>query len=64
MKEKEELVDLQTYADIHNILRDTVKHRCQRGAYKTARKLGSQWVIDKNEPHIDNRIRTGKYIKK
>lgn len=61
---KEELVDLKEYADMHGITRDTVKHNCQRGKYKTARKLGNQWVIDKNEPHIDNRVKSGKYIKK
>lgn len=58
---KEELVGLVEYAKLHGLTRDTVRQRCKRGAYKTARKIGSQWVIDKNEPHIDNRIKSGNY---
>ena len=63
MKKQEELVDLQAYADLHGITRSTVKQRCQKGAYNTARKLGSQWVIDKNEPHVDHRTKAGKRTK-
>jgi hypothetical protein len=32
-----------------------------RGGFKTARKIGRNWVIDKNEPYTDNRVKSGKY---
>ena len=39
-----------------------VRHRALGGAFKTARKLGRDWVIDEDEPYPeDKRIKTGKY---
>ena len=59
----EELVSITEYAKMQGLTRDTVLQRAKRGAYKTARKIGNNWVLDKNEPHIDHRIQSGKYIK-
>lgn len=58
----EELVSLTEYAKMHGLARDTVVQRAKRGSYKTARKVGATYVIDKNEPHIDNRLKSGKYV--
>ena len=64
MKEnKEELISLAEYAAIHNIDSATVRQRVLRGSYQTARKIGRNWVIDKNEPHLDHRIKKEKYKK-
>lgn len=49
------LIPLTEYADLHGITADTAKQRAQRGAYKTTVKIGRQWFIDPNEPHVDNR---------
>lgn len=58
----EEIISIGEYAEMHGVKQDTIKKRCQRGVFKTARKIGRNWVIDKNEPYIDNRIKSGKYI--
>lgn len=58
--EKEELISLSEYAKLNGIDPATVRQRALRGAYKTARKIGRNWVIDKNEPHVDHRLRDEK----
>ncbi len=61
MKEnKEELISLAEYASINKIDPATVRQRALRGSYRTARKIGRNWVIDKNEPHVDHRIKQEK----
>ena len=59
----EELVSLAEYARLNGIDPATVRQRVNRGAYRSARKIGRNWVIDKNEPHVDHRIRSGKHVK-
>lgn len=49
------LISLAEYAKLHGVTHDTVRQRANRGNFKTARKIGRNWVIDKNEPYIDNR---------
>ena len=61
---KEELIGLTEYAEINGVDPSTVRQRAIRGAYQTARKIGRNWVIDKNEPHVDHRIKSGKYMNK
>lgn len=58
--ENEELVSLAEYAKINGIDPATVRQRVNRGAYQSARKIGRNWVIDKNEPHVDHRFKSGK----
>ena len=57
---KEELISLAEYARLNGIDPATVRQRASRGAYRTARKIGRNWVIDKNEPHVDRRFKSGK----
>ena len=63
MSIKEELISLAEYAALNGIDPSTARQRALRGAYRTARKIGRNWVIDKNEPHIDNRVKSGQYKK-
>lgn len=49
------LISLAEYAELHGVTHDTIRQRANRGVFKTARKIGRNWVIDKNEPYIDNR---------
>lgn len=56
MQEKTNLISLAEYAKLHNVTADTVRQKILRG-YLSATKIGRNWVIDKNEPYIDNRKR-------
>lgn len=49
------LISLKEYGDLHGIKQDSVKRGVLRGKYKTAQKIGRNWVIDSEEPHTDNR---------
>ena len=54
-----ELISLAEYAKIHGVKQDTVRQKVLRG-YLKATKIGRNWVIDKDEPYIDNRIKNEK----
>ena len=54
---KNDLISLAEYAELHGVTPDTIRQRANRGVFKTARKIGRNWVIDRNEPYIDNRKR-------
>lgn len=60
----EEWISLTEYAELNGIKAATVRQRAIRGAYQTARKLGRNWVIDKNEPHVDHRLKSVQYVKR
>lgn len=49
------IITLKEWAERHGIDPATARQRALRGAFKTARKLGSQWIIDKDEPLVDHR---------
>lgn len=51
----EELISLKEWAEMQGISPDTARQNVLRGKYKTAKKIGRNWVIDKNEPNIDHR---------
>ena len=58
---EENLISLVEYAKIQGINSATARRRAQNGKYKTAKQIGRNWVISKDEPHIDHRIKSGKY---
>lgn len=45
------------YAKMHGMKVATVRRKCVAKNYKTAVKVGRNWLIDKNEPHIDFRCK-------
>lgn len=49
------LISLAEYAKMHGKEESSVRKMALRGGFKTARKIGRNWVIDKNEPYIDRR---------
>ncbi len=57
---KQELISLDEYAKMHGKKRESVRQKAKRGGFKTARKIGRNWVIDKNEQYIDRRFRQNK----
>ena len=57
------LITIKEYAERYGLRHDNVRHKAQRGSYKTARKIGRDWLIDESEPDIDRRVTSGKYKK-
>ena len=57
-----ELISISEYAKLHGRNPRTVQQKCIRGGFKTARKIGRNWVIDSEEPYEDGRVKGGKYI--
>ena len=56
------LISLREYAIRNGKEPDTAKHKAQRGGFKTAVKIGRDWLIDEDEPYVDRRIKTGNLI--
>lgn len=50
-----ELISLKEYAELYGVTPDTVRQKVLRGGFKSAQKIGRNWVIDKNEPYSDKR---------
>lgn len=55
------LITLKEYAIRNGINPATARQKAGRGGYNTAIKIGRDWMIDDSEPHIDLRVKTGKY---
>lgn len=59
------LISLVAYAYHHGKDESRVRLMARQGKFKTAQKIGRNWVIDENEPYpADARIKSGKYIKR
>ena len=58
------MIPLKEYAERKGKNHVTTVQKAMRGGFRTARKIGMQWFIDENEPFIDNRITSGKYVGK
>ena len=48
-------ISIAEYAQLHGRNPRTVQQKCIRGGFKTAKKIGRNWVIDSEEPYGDNR---------
>lgn len=55
------LITIKEYAQRNGLNPSSVKHKCQRGSFKTAQKFGRDWLIDENEPNVDRRVKSGAY---
>lgn len=49
------LIGLPEYAKIHGRDPSTVRQMALRGGFKTAKKIGRDWLIDNEEPYPDHR---------
>ena len=56
------LITLKEYAERCGRSLVTVRQKMYRGGLKTVRKIGRQYFIDENEPYIDERVISGKYV--
>jgi hypothetical protein len=55
------MISIKEYAARKGLSHANVRHKCQRGSYKTAVKIGRDWLIDENEADVDRRVKTGAY---
>lgn len=52
------LISVKDYAAKHGKSPITIRQSCHRGRFKTAQKIGRDWLIDENEPFVDNRFQS------
>lgn len=57
------IVTLTEYAKANGKSPDTARQMALRGGFKTAQKIGRDWMIDDKEPYPDRRVKNGKYKK-
>lgn len=57
------LITIKEFAERNGLNHDNIRHKCQRGSYRTAIKIGRDWLIDENEKDVDRRVRTGCYVR-
>ena len=55
------LIALSEYAKRNDRDPATARQRAGRGCFKTAVKIGRDWLIEEDEPWNDGRIKTGAY---
>lgn len=55
------LITIKEFAERNGLTHENVRHKCQRGSYTTAQKIGRDWLIDENEHDVDRRIKSGAY---
>lgn len=55
------LISLAEYAQRNGRDPATARQMALRGGFKTAQKIGRDWLIDDQEPYPDRRVKTGKY---
>ena len=60
----EDLIPIGEYARLIGRDPANMRRRASNGGFRTARKIGHVWMIDRNEPLIDRRVRDGKHIKR
>lgn len=56
------LITCREYAERNGLSPTSVRHKCMRGGFKTAKKIGRDWLIDEHEVNVDHRIRGGQYV--
>lgn len=56
------MITLKEYAERIGKDRGVVYQKYQRGGFQTAKKMGRDIWIDVEEPYIDERVRSGKYV--
>lgn len=56
------MIPLKEYAARLGKDRAVVYQKYKRGGFKTAEKRGRDIWLDENEPYIDERVKSGKYI--
>ena len=55
------LISIKEYAERNGLNHGNVRHKCQRGSYKTAQRIGRDWLIEESEPDVDRRVKSGAF---
>lgn len=55
-------ITLKEYAKMHGRDPATMRQKALRGGFKTAEKIGRDWLIDADEPLNDRRVKSGDYV--
>ena len=58
----QDLIPLTVYAARHGVDDAYLRAKARAGRLDTAVKLGRDWLISPDEPLVDRRIKSGKYI--
>lgn len=58
------MITLKTWAARNDIDLSTARHKALKGNFKTAVKIGRDWMIDENESRTDNRFKTKTDVKR
>ena len=54
------IISLVEYAKLNDREQSTVRRLAEKGRFKTAQKVGRNWIIDSEEPYpVEMRIKTG-----
>ncbi len=53
-------ITVAEYAKLHGRLPDSVKQKINRGTLP-AKNIGGRWLVKKDEPYTDERVKSGKY---
>ena len=56
------LISIKEYAERNGRSASYMRRKALNGGFKTAVKIGRDWLIDDGEPLTDNRIKSGEYI--
>jgi len=56
------LITCKEYAERNGLSPVSVRHKIERGGFRTAVKIGRDWLLDEDEQNVDHRIRSGKYV--
>jgi hypothetical protein len=55
------LISLNEYAAIHGKTGDNIRRLVEKGVFKTAKKIGRNWIVDSEEPYP---VTKRSYVKK
>ena len=56
------IIALKEYCRRHSIDPINACRKAREGKFKTAVKIGRDWLIDEDEPYIDHRYKSGDYV--
>lgn len=56
------MIPLAEYAALIGRHPDSVRNKCLRGMLPGAVKIGRNWLIPKDAPYEDLRVKSGKYV--
>lgn len=56
------MITLKEYAERLGKNPVVVYQKARYGTLRTAKKMGRDWFIDEDEPYVDQRVKSGKYV--